>query len=138
MISVSFWCDQCNIDFDKNAHRETHFGEEFFEAYCDRKHKVVRYITNKQNDSYFRKSAKMKRAYIDHKKDLIQPGEEGFKKYYKKEWEKIEKANEEWEKRLVEQKKWRDDLYRKMSYNTEGKELAKKVIEADQKLSYGS
>lgn len=110
-------------------------GDEYFRARCKKDHKLVRYITNKSIDPYYRDSKKMRMQREQFRRDLIQPGEDGFQLIYKKEWEKLEKAREDYEKKQKENKLWRDSFYRKYAASGTGdKEKVKRVLELEEQL----
>lgn len=139
MVEVDFWCKNCKLDQRLWAYVKNSYGEERFIAECKKCGKeLYRYITFKKDDPYYFTS---KNAIINRQRfarDLIQPGQTGFQTYYKKEYDKIQKAEEEFSKKQEQKKKERDDFYRRHRYNINEKELAKKVIEAEEKLDYGA
>lgn len=110
------------------GHKDSVFGCAYFRAVCPKGHKVVRYITEKDKDPYYRKSEKVQKELRKMKRDLIQPGEDGFKTYYSEQWKKIESASEEWERKQEEKRKQIENDYMKL------KEVNKKV--ADTYLRY--
>lgn len=135
---VSFFCDRCKIDMDLNAFKSSYHGEEYFYSKCSFCHgKVVRHITKKETDPYFRRSRKV---IVDRKKmsrDLLQPWQDGFRTYYQKEWEKIDKASQEYDRKQQDAVKKRQEWYNKNSSTIVERERAKKVIEIEEKMAYG-
>jgi len=130
---ISFWCKICSLDLDLEAEKVSVMGDEYFRAKCKRGHKLVRYITTKSDDPYYHLSKKMRIQRQQFSKDLIQPGQEGFQLIYKKEWDKLEKAREELERKEIAKKKSRDEFYKKYAASGTGnRENVKRVLELEE------
>lgn len=138
-MRVSFFCGDCGLDEDLEPVKDRlRTGEEYFFAKCMRcRRKLVRYITEK-NDPYFRQSLKLKVQRKTMAKDLIQYGQDGFSTLYKREWDKIEAAREEYEQKQKVKEQERVDFFNKYRHNVNERELAKKVIEGEEKIYGGS
>lgn len=82
---TQFWCRKCRKD-------RTALGEKRviswdgtpFAYYASHRacHALRRYITDKQADPYWRESASLRRDRARLRKDLLQPGQEGFDLLY--------------------------------------------------------
>lgn len=133
--SVNFYCDRCSLDQVLEPYQETlSTGEEYFWAKCQGcRRKVVRYITEIKNDPYFKKSFNLKVQRNELKKDLIQPGDPEFQMYYKAEYDKIMKAEEERARKEKAKQQEKVDFYKKYAHNINERQLAKKVLEVEEK-----
>lgn len=135
MTIVSFYCKDCQLDQDVLAHKVSNSLCEFFQARCRKcNQKVIRHITEKHLDPYFRLSKKIREQRQRLHKDLIQPGEAGFQTYYKKEYDKIERARAEYERKAIENEKRRNEFYKQHSQNIVEKNMAKKVLDKEELL----
>lgn len=136
---ISFWCEPCGKDLDLPAMKDKlSTGEKYWFSRCPFCNlKVVRYITEAKFDPYFRKSKKLALQRKMLRKDLIQPGEDGFQTIYKKEWDKLEAAREAYEKKILLAEKEKREFLKKNSYNVHVKEAAKRVIAAEERLEHG-
>ena len=111
-MTIDFWCTACKKDLELPARvlNDYYFiaqcnGEDEDGDLCDKK--LYRHIKNKHEDPYFRLSEKLRSERIRMSKDLIQPNDPRFKLYYKDEYDKIERAEQEYElkkKRDAEEK----------------------------------
>jgi hypothetical protein len=138
MTEISFFCKKCGIDQDLPAIKVDNSYGQWFEAKCRRcKGKVIRYITEKNNDPYYYLSKRVKIDRERFSRDLIQPGQSGFQTYYRNEWLKIEEANQKIEIGREKRKKDRNDFYKRMAYDGSNRQVAKKIVEAEEKLEYG-
>lgn len=133
-MKTSFWCTHCGVDFDKEAIKSTRAGCEYFFSFCPKNHKVVRYITERKIDPYYRVSKKAKQEMIAYKRDLIQPGQDGFQTYYKDSWDKIQKASEEYERKQLRKKMERESYYKKLREDISTKYIASKIIEQEERM----
>lgn len=137
MIKVSFYCKKCGLDQDNLAEVNNNSYGEWFVSKCGKcGNKIIRYITEKEKDPYFHLS---KRVIINRQKfvkDILQPGDYGFRIFYKKEYEKIQKAKEDFEKKEQAEKKERDWFLREHSQNIVEKNLAKKIIQNEEEIKY--
>ena len=111
---ISFWCKNCELDQDLEGYVNKVMGDEYFVADCKKCGKrVVRFISNKRADPYFHQSKRVRIQKEMFARDMIQPGQDGFQLYYKKEWVKIEKAREEYEKKEQMKRINRDNFLQK-------------------------
>lgn len=134
-MKVSFYCKDCKLDQDMEAEMGYYSGGgRKFVAGCVRcGRQLFRLIDDKKNDPYYFLSKNViinRRKFV---KDLIQPGDVGFQTYYKKEYDKIKKAEENYYKKQESEKKSRDEFYK----NTLDKNLAKKVLDKEDEIKYG-
>ena len=134
MTIVSFYCKECKLDQDNQSWKENNSYGEWFASKCKKcGKKLIRYITEKNKDPYHYQS---RNAIINRQKfakDLLQPNDYGFKTYYKQEYEKIQKAKEDFEKKEQTEKKNQDLFYK----NSLDKGLAKKILQNEEKIKYG-
>lgn len=138
MTTVSFFCKACGVDQDLNARLITNSYAQTFQANCqDCGKKLIRYITDKNKDPYFYESVKLKKQRHEMKRDLIQPGQEGFQMLYKKEYDKIQEAAEKHEKKMRDKRRARDAFLKANSANIVDKNMARKIIELEDKIEYG-
>lgn len=128
---LSFWCEKCEQDYDLEGMVDSILGERYFRAVCPRFHKVVRYIENKQADPYFARSRKLRMQRQKLSKDIIQPGQTGFETYYKKEYDKIERAKESWDIKQEEKKKKMEEYYKKMKEDMVSNKTINRAIELE-------
>ena len=133
---VSFWCDLCQEDQDLEAHPGLwHDKLEYFWANCRScRRKLIRYIKNKNLDPYYHRSKKLQEEYQRYRRDLIQPSQNEFKTYYKKEYDKIEEARERYEKRIEEERKKRDVLYKFHHHDINARQTVARVLDVEEKI----
>lgn len=84
-LKMGFWCDHCQLDFIAPAHKfwSSRHNIGTWQTFCPNCHAwVYRYITSKVLDPYYFKSQYMMSMRGVNAKDLIQPGEFGFKTLY--------------------------------------------------------
>ena len=136
---ISFWCKKCELDLDLEAEKQNNSYAEWFMARCPKCGvKLLRYITEKHKDPYYHESKRVKIQSRQYAKDLIQPGQDGFKLYYKKEWDKMEQAKEDYEKKRIAKKKDRDEFYKKYAASGMGmREAIKRVVTAEEAMDHG-
>lgn len=137
-MKVSFYCKNCELDQDLEGDIVNYYGGgRKFVAECVRcGKKLFRLITEKQKDPYYYQSKNVIMLRQKYRKDLIQPGEEGFRMYYKKFADQIDKAEEMYYKRKQEEKARRDKLLKKYYKGSGYRDLTLKAIElADNKLN---
>lgn len=138
MIS-SFWCSNCKKDLDLPALKSSLLtGEEYFWALCNNgkcRRKLIRRITDRKNDPYFRVSKKVRMEMEELKIDLIQPSNPKFQMYYKNQWDKMEQDAEKYEQEQIRKKQERENWYRDNKLNHRG--AAKKVVELEEQMQYG-
>lgn len=138
-MTVSFYCNRCRLDADLPSFKERNQFGEWFASKCPScERKLIRYVTEKASDPYFHTSLKLKKERTEYSKDLLQPGQEGFQTLYKKEWDAIENASEEWERKQREKKEERERFLKEHSYNIRQKNFAKQVIEHELNIENGA
>ena len=131
MTKVDFFCRRCRLDQVLLASQRGNNLAIWHEAQCQKcKQRLIRYVSERHADPYFQESIKFQEERDKYKKDLIQPGQEGFKMHYKKEWNKLEKEKERKVKTKKSGEQARDKLlkefghdpvYRKALHNVEDK-----------------
>ena len=117
----SFWCDKCKKDFDSPAHKAGNSYAQWWETKCPKGHKSLRYITDRLSDPYFHKSAKLREQRKMFAKDLIQPGDPGYKTAYPEQARKMEEEEEKAYTSEIDRKKYYDALYKKHAWNFSGR-----------------
>lgn len=154
MTEVDFYCTKCELDqrlkavkldndipcydaeFNFKGWKKNTYLREWFSAKCSKcKKELIRFITDAERDPYYYQSKNVIINRNKFSKDLVQPGDVGFKILYHDEWLKIEKAREEAELKKIAEKKDRDKFYKEHSSNINDKEFAKKIISIEEKLS---
>ena len=137
-VKVDFYCRDCkkdqNLPANKNSNR---YGEWFVSRcnFCGRQ--VIRYITERHNDPYFRLSKSVIIARRTHARDLVQPGEYGFRTLYKEQWDAIGRANEKWEREAREEERYWNEKFKEGRHDIERRKAVKKAEEWSHKLSHG-
>ena len=134
--NVSFYCGTCRIDQDHPPQkRKNRFGEWFFAECMGCKEMLIRYITDKHLDPYYRNSLNLKKQRTFFAKDLIQPGDSRFKKYYKKEWDKIEVTSQIWEEKRKKEKESRESYREQFKYQPPSvKKIVNRVLEVEEQM----
>ena len=137
--SVSFFCRNCRLDQDLEARKSSYRKDEYFWAkcrYCGGK--LFRYITERQKDPYYHNSIKLKIQKDKLAVDLIQPGDNRFKLWYQDKWREMEEASQKYEENLKKEKQSRDNFYKEHRHNVTERNAAKAVIEAEERIQYGT
>ena len=130
---VSFFCKKCQKDQDLPGIPASYQEDRYFWANCEEcGKKLVRYITEK-NDPYYRQSIKLKKEREKLKIDLIQPSDSRFRLWYRQKWLEMEKAAEQYEEEQKKQEQGRLDFYNKHKHNVTERNLAKQVINIEEK-----
>lgn len=138
-MKISFFCKNCKLDYDTDRVKKStaYGGIEKFVAGCPKCGRANYRLTgNPQSDPYYYES---KNVIINRQKfgkDLLQPNDYGFKTYYKQEYEKIQKAKEEFEEKEQSEKRDRDRFFREHNQNIVEKNLAKKIIQKEEEIKY--
>jgi len=122
---VSFWCQDCGLDQDLEAYPFANKWEARCKG-CGRS--LWRLRKEIENDPYYRKSEKLRIQRKMMKKDLLQPGESGFKTLYPETVRQLEQAEENFEKKQKEDRERRDRLYKKYHHDINRREVLKKAI----------
>jgi len=134
--TISFYCEDCRVDQDLIPGKRVNGNAQWFFAECKECEKgLIRYITDKGLDPYYRNSLYLKKQRLKFAKDLIQPGDPRFKTYYKDEWDKLELASQRHDERLKAEKKDRDSYYTKFKDETSNvKKMVRNVLDVEQKM----
>lgn len=126
---VSFYCKRCGLDQDLPAEKRNYYGGgEKFVAKCRCGKELMRLITEKHLDPYFYESKKLRRQRAEAENDLLQPSDPKFKTLYKDEYDRIEKAKEEYEAEIKKRKE-RIVRYKKELVHDYDKREVGKVLE---------
>jgi len=84
--SIDFYCDRCRADFRSRGYKTVQkiFDPPiaFYEGRCRCGTWCRRFITDQSQDPYYRKSRRVKELAERFRKDMLQPGEPGFKTLY--------------------------------------------------------
>lgn len=102
-VETGFWCKTCELDFNRTGlkvTRRAYESEQLLAWYATRCEKCysrcIRFITDKHLDPYYRESALLQHQRKIQSRDLLQPGDAGFKTLYgdpyKKYHDQMEKA----------------------------------------------
>lgn len=137
---TSFWCDNCKEDLDLPALKSSLLtGEQYFWALCSNgkcRKKLIRRISDRKNDPYFRVSRKTRMELDKFKIDLIQPGSSRFEMYYKEQWRKMEEDAQRYEQEQIRKKQEREHWYKdnKLHHHS----AAKAIVEVEERMQYGN
>ena len=135
---VSFYCKNCKLDQNLEAEKVNNSLAEFFRARCGKcGNRLVRYISEKHLDPYYRESRKIKVERGRFANDLIQPGEAGFKMFYKKQYDELEEKKEKYEKEQRLKKIERENYYKRAIKDGASPQIVKKVLELEESKMYG-
>ena len=135
MTRIDFYCGLCKLDQANFFFLKKNMFVSWFESKCSKCGiMLIRYKENKHLDPYYRYSPKQRAEQDLYKKDLIQPGQEGFRTYYKKQWEEMDKAAEISEKKEIQKKEERDNFYKKYKHNINTRQAAYAAINAEEKF----
>lgn len=96
---IAFWCDICKKDVFGPAHKRVMVPKgqlpiAWHESRCPSDHLVVRYITDKGADPYYRRSLMMKRERMKMAMDLVQPSDPRFRILYPQQYQKMKEDRE--------------------------------------------
>ena len=108
---MGFWCERCRKDVDAVGYRHTTMyaldvdsGETvpttdprpsaWYEARCPKGHHLIRRITDKASDPYYRLSLAMRRDRARYERDLLQPSDPRFKYVYPTEWKRLQEQRQ--------------------------------------------
>lgn len=132
---VSFYCNNCDLDQNLHAIKQENRWVSWYVAFCFECGKeLIRKISDPGSDPYYGKSIKLKKEREVYKRDLIQPGESGFKIYYKKQSDDLEKEAETREKKSLEDKKGKDKILKEYKNRSE-KHIVKKIFDIEENNS---
>lgn len=96
---MDFWCEECQKDFTADAHKV--IGEAgrwpvaWYVGLCPENHKCIRYITDKENDSYYWKSKMIREQRHEMADAMLIPSDPRFKLVYPEKWRELEKLRDE-------------------------------------------
>jgi len=128
----NFWCRECEEDLVLLAEIVTASDKSSaWRARCPKcDGLLLRYITFRKDDPYYRLSRKVKIEREMYKRDLVQPNEAGFRTLYPEQAKKLEAEEEVREKKAKEKKKEADKFF-KENKSIHTKEAVKKVLEIE-------
>jgi len=123
---ISFYCKKCELDQDLQEFvNQNQFGE-WYQAKCKKcKGKVIRYITEKNVDPYFRDSKKLNMERKKYSEYFLQYGEQGFALKYPQSYNKFKEMEDNGIMKEEKEKAVRDNLYNKFRSVDERKILNK-------------
>ena len=105
--SYDFWCNDCQEDFKAPCYKTRHrIHGDTIAIYrtkcpnCD--NECIRYITHKDEDLYYQKSAKIRSQRNQYTLDLLQANQYGFKTHYGDPEEEYIKKLQEKERIIIE------------------------------------
>ncbi len=137
-MTIDFWCEECKKDLKLRAWvNSTMQGEKFFVARCPQEDcgkKLIRLIENKHKDPYFRLSEKLHRESIRMAKDLIQPNDPRFKLYYKDEYDKMERAEQEYELKKKTDAEEKGRLLHDNRYNINKRQQVEALLKIEERI----
>lgn len=91
---TSFWCEECELDFDTNGKKRVSYlgvwPVAWYVGICACGAIAYRRITDKRGDAYYGASASVCRERRMKVYDTIDPSHPMFKILYAKEWRKFE------------------------------------------------
>jgi len=96
---MDFWCEECEKDFTADAYKV--IGEAgrwpvaWYVGLCPENHKCIRYITDKENDSYYWKSKMIREQRHEMEDAMLIPSDPRFKLVYPEKWRELEKLRDE-------------------------------------------
>lgn len=136
MTQLDFYCKNCDLDQMLPAWKQQTFdGEEYWVSRCGKcSGKVVRLIQNPLRDEYYKRSPKVKRERIKYARDLLQPGEAGFKLLYPETARKLEQAEEDYQKNLALEEKKKRELVRSVRHDINKRQVVESALKAEEKL----
>ena len=133
---VSFYCNDCRLDQNHPPRiNDNSYGAWFVARCVECDKKLIRYITNRHLDPYYHESLELKKQRSLFKKELIQPGDPLFKKYYKTEYDKLELTASILEEKKAKEKNDRDKFYEKFKYApSKQREIVKNVLGVEERM----
>jgi hypothetical protein len=96
---MDFWCEECQKDFTSDAYKV--IGEAgqwpvaWYAGLCPENHVCIRYITDKENDSYYWKSKMIREQRHEMADAMLIPSDPRFKLVYPEKWRELEKLRDE-------------------------------------------
>lgn len=116
--SVSFWCEKCRADHDlpavKTPWTVNGADEWYWQARCPNcSSKLIRYGDAK-NDPYFVQSDLKRKDAYELRKELLQPGQDGFATLYPEAQRKLEETREKVAVKKEKKKKVLAEKYKKV------------------------
>lgn len=99
-----FWCNECKIDFVGRACKRINWvfnidtgvseppkkWQAWYEGRCDKGHRVIRAITDKDIDPYYFHSDWVKRQQYEHADDFLTPDDPRFRIKYPAAWARLQ------------------------------------------------
>lgn len=89
--STGYYCNSCHRDVEARGHKVVYKEYAWYKGKCVCGAILIRRITDKSSDPYYRKSQVVLRQSERSKLDLISPDDPLFQVIYPKQWEKIQK-----------------------------------------------
>ena len=98
IINYQFYCDICLEDFEAVAMFYSHSlaGKKIamYRGKCVCGKEAIRFITDKNDDPYYQKSATIRYQRNKYHTDILQQGQYGYKTHYGSPWENLDKRIE--------------------------------------------
>ena len=99
VIVTDFWCDICKRDCSGPGYREvctirSYAPTAWYVGYCPLGHKMIRRITDKNNDSYYDLSEMVQRHRAEMKDDFLSPDDPRFKLLYPEKYAELMKKQD--------------------------------------------
>ena len=93
VTKLDFFCTVCDTDFSGNAYKQVRtLGPQIVAYYvglCPRRHKCLRYITDKYRDPYYWTSKVLARQRVDLADAILTPDNPRFRLVYPEQWRQL-------------------------------------------------
>lgn len=140
MTTTSFYCRNCKNDFDRPAF-ENGYPEKtcvqlgiarqsikWYESKCGQcGRKVIRFITDKNQDPYFQYSKKVRSQRTQFSKDSVQYWEKGFQSLYPSQYTKFQVAELMYQAQERKDMETRDELYKNFGDDISRRQILDKI-----------
>lgn len=146
MLVTDFYCEDCDLDQRLPGYEQGYLDSfskkmgwkvtpRWYANDCKKcNRKLIRYITEKHLDPYFRKSKKLRYLRRKYANELIQPNDPKFALLYPEKAREMSLAKDRLEKRKESYAQERDVYYRKFRHNINERQVVKKVLEKEEEL----
>lgn len=98
ITNYPFYCDECLKDFTSTAMFYSHslFGKKIamYRGKCVCGKIAIRFITDKNNDPYYQKSATIRYQRNKYHTDILQRGQYGYKTHYESPYKELDRKIE--------------------------------------------
>lgn len=93
--ATGYYCSKCNRDIEARGYKVCYKDFAWYKGICVCGATIIRRITDKSGDPYYRKSQVVLRQKAISKLDMLDPNDPLFPLVYPKQWEKIQKEQHE-------------------------------------------